>query len=155
MRHRKSSLKLGRTASHRHAMMRNMVTSLFEYERITTTLVKARALRSLADKVITLAKKGDLHASRLAENILTKKGVVSKLFKEARERYMDRPSGYATLVKVAARKGDAAPMAVLELVKPGQMKVAAKPLSAKADREKRKAASQKAAAEKAPEAAEE
>lgn len=147
MRHRKSNLKLGRTASHRNAMMRNMVTSLFECERITTTLVKAKALRSLADKVVTLAKRGDLHASRLAETILTKKDVVGKLFKEAQERYMDRPSGYTTLVKVAPRKGDAAPMAVLELIKPGQIKVAAKPASAKADREKRKAASQKTVAE--------
>lgn len=153
MRHRKSDLKLGRTASHRNAMLRNMVTSLFEYGRVTTTLVKAKALRSLADKMVTLAKRGDLHASRLAETVFTKKDVASKLFAEAKERYMDRPSGYATLVKVAPRKGDAAPMAVLELIKPGHMKAAVKPASgSKSDREKRIAASQKAAAETATEA---
>lgn len=147
MRHRKSNVKLGRTASHRNAMLRNMVTSLFECEKVTTTLVKAKVLRSLADKVVTLAKRGDLHASRLASNILTKESVLDKLFGEAKTRYMDRPSGYSTLVKIAPRKGDAAPMAILELVKPGQIKVASKPAAAKADRSKRMAASQKATAE--------
>jgi large subunit ribosomal protein L17 len=118
MRHAKSGYKLGRTASHRRAMLRNMVTSLFEHERITTTEVKAKALKPLAEKMITLAKRGDLHARRQALSVLTKKDVTHKLFSEIKDRYMDRAGGYITIVRVGVRQGDCAEMAVIQLIKP-------------------------------------
>ena len=126
MRHRKANVKLGRTASHRDAMLRNMVTSLFEYEKITTTLHKAKALRPLADKLVGLAKRGksDLHALRQAAVFITKRPILNKIFDDAALRFSDRPSGYTTMVKVAPRKGDAAPMVVLELMKQGEAKAA-------------------------------
>lgn len=126
MRHRKANVKLGRTATHRDAMLRNMVTSLFEYDRITTTLSKAKALRPLADKMIGLAKKGkaDLHSLRQAAAVLTKRTVLDKLFDEAAGRFSDRGCGYTVMVKTGLRKGDAAPMVILELSKPGQQKAA-------------------------------
>jgi len=97
MRHRKAGVKLNRTASHRKAMFRNMVTSLFEHESIVTTHAKAKALRPLADKMITLAKRGDLHSRRQVLAILTKKSVTHKLFSDIKDRYMDISSGYTTL----------------------------------------------------------
>lgn len=124
MRHRKSNVKLGRTASHRDAMLRNMVTSLFEYDRITTTVSKAKALRPLADKMIGLAKngKGDLHSFRQAASVITKRAVLDKIFAEASGRFSDRDCGYTIMVKTGLRKGDAAPMVILELIKAGQPK---------------------------------
>lgn len=118
MRHRKAGFKLNRTASHRKAMMRNMVTSLFEHESIVTTRAKAKAVRPLADKMITLAKRGDLHARRQALSVLTKKSVTHKLFGEIKDRYMDRSGGYTSIVRIQSRRGDAAEMAVLRLFKP-------------------------------------
>jgi len=124
MRHRKANVKLGRTASHRDAMLRNMVTSLFEYERITTTVSKAKALRPLADKMIGLAKsgKGDLAAFRQAAAVITKRTVLDKIFNEAAAQFSDRSCGYTIMVKTGLRRGDAAPMVILELIKPGQVK---------------------------------
>lgn len=118
MRHRKSGSKLNRTASHRKAMLRNMVTSLFEHEKIVTTHAKARELRPLAEKMITLAKRGDLHARRQALAVLTKKSITAKLFSEIKDRYMEINGGYTALIKVGPRVGDAAPLTVIELVDP-------------------------------------
>lgn len=116
MRHRKAGRKLGRTASHRKAMLRNMVTSLFEHERIVTTVPRAKEARKVADKMITLAKRGDLHARRQAHAYIQKKDVVAKLFDEIQEQYADRKGGYTRIIRTGTRQGDAASMAILELV---------------------------------------
>jgi large subunit ribosomal protein L17 len=116
MRHRKASLKLGRTSSHRNAMFRNMVTSLFKHQRIRTTDVKAKELRRWADNLITLAKRGDLHARRQALSIVREKEVVHKLFAEATELYGDRSGGYTRIIKLGTRPGDAAPISMIELI---------------------------------------
>lgn len=116
MRHRKSGRKLGRNASHRKAMLRNMVTSLFEHERIVTTVPKAKEARRVADKMITLAKRGDLNARRQAYAYIMRKDVVAKLFDELPEQYADRQGGYTRIIRTGIRQGDAAPMAILELV---------------------------------------
>jgi len=116
MRHRKSGRKLGRTSAHRKAMLRNMVTSLFEHERIVTTVPKAKEARCVADKMITLAKRGDLHARRQALSYIQSKDIVAKLFDEIQSQYTDRQGGYTRIIKTGTRHGDAAPMAILELV---------------------------------------
>ena len=116
MRHRKASLKLNRTTSHRNAMFRNMVTSLFKQERIRTTGAKAKELRRWADHLITLAKRGDLHARRQALAIVREKQVVHKLFEEANEKFGHSAGGYTRIVKLGRRTGDAAPMSLIELV---------------------------------------
>ncbi|MBW1840904.1 MAG: 50S ribosomal protein L17 [Deltaproteobacteria bacterium] len=118
MRHRKSSVKLNRTSSHRNAMFRNMVTSLFKHERIRTTDVKAKELRRWADNLITLAKRGDLHARRQALSIIREKDVVHKLFEEATERFGAVSGGYTRIVKLGRRPGDAAPISLIELITP-------------------------------------
>ena len=118
MRHRKSGLKLNRTSSHRDAMFRNMVTSLFKYEQIRTTDTKAKELRRWADHLITLAKRGDLHARRNALSIIREKNVVHKLFEEAPERFGSVNGGYTRIVKLGRRPGDAAPISLIELVVP-------------------------------------
>jgi len=116
MRHRKAGLKLNRTSSHRKAMFRNMVTSLFKHERIRTTDVKAKELRRWADNLITLAKRGDVHARRQALSIVREKDVVHKLFAEAKEKYGAVSGGYTRIVKLGRRPGDAAPISLIELV---------------------------------------
>jgi large subunit ribosomal protein L17 len=116
MRHRNSGRKLGRTTSHREAMFRNMVTSLFEHERIVTTTPKAKEARRLADKMITLAKKGDLHARRQALSFIRSKDVVAKLFDVIQLQFVDRNGGYTRIIQTGVRQGDAAAMAILELV---------------------------------------
>lgn len=116
MRHRKAGSKLNRTASHRNAMFRNMVTSLFKYDRIQTTDAKAKMLRGWADHMVTLAKRGDLHARRQALSIMREKKVVHKLFEEAPKRFADRPGGYTRVIKAGRRPGDAAPLSIVELV---------------------------------------
>ncbi len=116
MRHRKAGLKLNRTSSHRDAMFRNMVTSLFKYERIRTTDTKAKGLRRWADHLITLAKRGDLHARRQALSIIREKAVVYKLFSEANERFGTMSGGYTRIVKLGSRPGDAALVSMIELV---------------------------------------
>jgi large subunit ribosomal protein L17 len=115
MRHRKSGVKLNMTTSHRDAMFRNMATSLFKYGRIKTTDVRARELRRWADHLITLAKRGDLHALRQVMSVLREKDVVHKLFKEAGQRYAETTSGYTRLTKLGPRKGDAADLSLVEL----------------------------------------
>jgi large subunit ribosomal protein L17 len=97
-------------------MMRNMVTSLLEHERIVTTTPKAKELRKLTDKMITLAKRGDLHARRQALAVIRSKKVVDKLFSKLKEEYMDRNGGYTRIIRTGNRSGDAASMAIIELV---------------------------------------
>lgn len=116
MRHKYSGRKLGRTSSHRNAMFRNMVTSLFEHERIVTTTEKAKEARPIAEKMITLAKRGDLHARRQALSFIRSKDVVEKLFTEIKDNFEDRKGGYTRIIKTGVRKGDCASMAILELV---------------------------------------
>lgn len=116
MRHNKAGRRLGRTTSHREAMFRNMVTSLFAHEKITTTDAKAKEIRSVAEKLITLGKRGDLHAVRQAAAYIREKSVVTKLFSTIAPRYKDRPGGYTRIVKLGSRLGDAASMSVIELV---------------------------------------
>jgi len=116
MRHRKAGLKLNRTSSHRTAMFRNMVTSLFKHERIRTTDVKAKELRRWADNLITLAKRGDVHARRQALSIIREKDVVHKLFAEAAQRFGSVSGGYTRIVKLGRRPGDAAPISLIELI---------------------------------------
>lgn len=115
MRHRKAGVKLSRTSSHRDAMFRNMVTSLIKYERIKTTDVKAKELKRLADRMITLGKRGDLHAQRQAHAIIREKDVVYKLFSEIAPRFKDVEGGYTRTVRIDCRDGDAAPMMLIEL----------------------------------------
>jgi large subunit ribosomal protein L17 len=116
MRHGKSGRKLGRTSSHRQAMFRNMVTSLFEHERIVTTEQKAKEIRPIAEKMITLAKRGDLHARRQALDYIRRKDVVAKLFDEIQSQFGNRQGGYTRIIKTGIRQGDAAAMAIIELV---------------------------------------
>lgn len=116
MRHRMSGRKLNRTSSHRKAMFSNMVVSLLDHEQIKTTLPKAKELRRIADKMITLGKRGDLHARRQALSVIKDNAVVSKLFSDLAERYKERNGGYTRVLKAGHRYGDMAPMAVIELV---------------------------------------
>jgi large subunit ribosomal protein L17 len=116
MRHRKAGLKLNRTSSHRNAMFRNMVTSLLKHDRIRTTGPKAKEVRRWADHLITLAKRGDLHARRQALSIVREKDVVHKLFDQAAERFGNISGGYTRIVKLGIRPGDAAPISLVELV---------------------------------------
>ena len=117
MRHNYSGRKLNRTAPHRKMLMRNLVTALFEHERIETTVHKAKETRSLAERMITFAKRGDLHARRMAARKVNKPHVLQKLFEEIGPRYAERPGGYTRILRLSgARKGDGAEMAILELV---------------------------------------
>jgi len=108
--------KLGRDSAHRTATFRSMVTSLFAYEKIETTEIKAKEARVLAEKMITLAKKGDLHSRRLAAAVITDPKVLQKLFESVAGRYTMRKGGYTRILKVGPRRGDAAPMVILELM---------------------------------------
>jgi large subunit ribosomal protein L17 len=116
MRHRKKGRKLGRTSAHRKAMLSNMAASLIKHEQISTTLPKAKELRGVVDRLITLGKRGDLHARRQAIAALGDKAMVGKLFATLGPRYAERPGGYTRVLKAGFRYGDAAPMAVIELV---------------------------------------
>lgn len=116
MRHRKAKFKLGMRTAHREAMLRNMVTSLLEYETITTTDARAKAIRSLADKMITLGKRGDLHARRQAMQVIRSKRVAKILFDEIAPRFQAREGGYTRVIKKGYRAGDCASMSLVELV---------------------------------------
>jgi large subunit ribosomal protein L17 len=116
MRHQKKTLKLGLTAAHRKALLANQVCSLIEHERIKTTLAKAKAVRPLAEKMVTLGKNGSLHARRTALAVLRQKGAVRKLFEDIAPRSADRNGGYTRIVKLGARKSDSAPVAFIEWV---------------------------------------
>lgn len=116
MRHLKGYRKLGRETSHRMAMLRNMATSLLEHERIETTLPKAKELRGVVEKVITMGKNGSLHNRRKALAIVYKDDVVKKVFGEIAVRFKDRPGGYTRILRKGPRFGDGAEMALIELV---------------------------------------
>jgi large subunit ribosomal protein L17 len=116
MRHRKGPRKLNRTSSHRKAMFANMSAALIKHEQIVTTLPKAKELRSIVDKLITLGKRGDLHARRQALSTIKDRALVEKMFSTLAERYADRPGGYTRVLKAGFRHGDNAPMAIIELV---------------------------------------
>jgi large subunit ribosomal protein L17 len=116
MRHRNAFRKLNRTATHRSALFASLATALIKHEQIATTLPKAKELRRVADRLITLAKKGDLHARRLAFSRIRDEAMVAKLFETLGPRYAARPGGYTRVLKAGFRYGDSAPMAVIELV---------------------------------------
>jgi large subunit ribosomal protein L17 len=123
MRHLKSGRKLNRTSSHRWALLRNLITCLLRDEKIKTTDPKAKELRRWVDRVITLGKRGHLHARRQALSIICDKGVVRKLFDTLAPRFKDRSGGYTRIVKIGRRRGDAAPISLIELV--GSAEIAA------------------------------
>ncbi len=116
MRHRAKGRQLSRTASHRRALLNNMVTSLFQHERIVTTEAKAKELRPFAEKLITLARRGDLHARRLAERKIKDRDVLARLFTEIGPRFAGRPGGYIRILKLGHRPGDGADQARIELL---------------------------------------
>jgi large subunit ribosomal protein L17 len=126
MRHNNAGRRLGRTTSHRIAMFRNMVTSFLSHERITTTDAKAKELRSIAEKMITFGKKGDLHSMRQAASYIRDKKVVTKLFTAIAPRYKERDGGYTRIVKLGVRPGDNAPVSLIELVEEEMVKTPAK-----------------------------
>ncbi len=117
MRHNIAGRKLGRATGHRRALYRNLVTDLLKHEKIITTEPKAKEVRGLAERMITLGKKGGLHSYRQALAFITDKKVTEKIFAELGPRYKERPGGYTRMVKLAPRLGDGAPMVQLELVK--------------------------------------
>ncbi|MFO7734176.1 MAG: 50S ribosomal protein L17 [Candidatus Aminicenantes bacterium] len=131
MRHKVTRGNLSRNTAHRRALLRNLVTSFLERERMRTTLVKARTARPIAEKMITLAKRGTLHARRQALAYMTKESAVKKLFDEIGPRFSERPGGYTRIVKLAPRAGDGAQMAMLELIGSEYKKKAKKKKDAK------------------------
>lgn len=142
MRHHKSGKKLGRTPAHRKALFRNMVTSLLKHQRIVTTEVKAKEIGRLTEKMITLGKRGDLHARRQAIAFIKSNEVVKSLFSEYADRYKDRDGGYTRVIKLEPRSGDNAPMAIVELVD--------RPVEEKSEEKQSKKADKKTAARKKP-----
>jgi len=151
MRHGMANRKLGRTSSHRNAMFRNQLASLIESERIITTLPKAKELRPIAEKLITLAKNDSVHNRRQAARQVQDDALIAKLFDTLGPRFSTRPGGYTRIMKLGARRGDAAEMAILELVERSEEKTEAKEAPAKAE----KAEKPKKAAPKKEEPAEE
>jgi large subunit ribosomal protein L17 len=165
MRHGNYGGKLGRTSAHRSALFRNMVTSLLEHERIETTDAKAKEVRRIAERMITLGKRGDLHARRHALRVIRSREVAAKVSSDLAERFRQRAGGYTRIVKHRIRIGDAAPLSIVELVegaapekpqgKGGKRSAKAKPgsekpKSAKAKTEKKAAAAEKPARKRAP-----
>ena len=144
MRHRVDTFKVGRSSAHRRSMLANMVSSLFEHGSIQTTVVKAKAARSFAERLITIGKKGDLHRRRLAVSKLRDKGAVKKVFDEIAPGYDGRNGGYTRILKLGKRRGDAAEMCILQLVEVAAVEEAPK--------KEAKAAPKKAKAEEAPKA---
>lgn len=116
MRHNAGYRKLGRTKEHRKALLRNLATDLFRHERLTTTLPKAKELRPYAEKLITLARRDDLHSRRLVSEVIHDKGVIKKMFDTLGPRFTSRPGGYSRILKLGPRPGDGADMAIVELV---------------------------------------
>ncbi len=116
MRHNVSGRKLNRTPAHRKMLYRNLVTSLFKHEKIQTTVPKAKEARAVAEKLITFAKRGDLHARRMAARKINEPAVLAKLFEEIGPRYAERPGGYTRILRLGPRKGDNAELVILELV---------------------------------------
>lgn len=116
MRHLKAGRRLARTTEHRTAMLRNLITQLLEHERVQTTQAKAKEARMWAEKIITMAKRGDLHARRQTLRVVRSKKAMAKLFGELKDRYQDRPGGYTRIIPLGFRLGDGAPLSLLELV---------------------------------------
>jgi large subunit ribosomal protein L17 len=131
MRHVKAFRRLGMNASHRKAMMRNMVTSLIEHERIETTDTRAKEIRRLADRMVTLGKRGDLHSLRLSLKTVRTKTAAKKLFDELGPRFKEKQGGYTRIVKIGRRHGDSADMAILEWSLPQASQESSKKKSAK------------------------
>lgn len=119
MRHQNKGRSLGRTASHREALLRNMATSLIQHERINTTTEKAKELRPFVERLITLGKRGDLHARRMAARKVADRDALVKLFDTIGPRFSERPGGYTRILKTGHRRGDGAEMALIELVDRG------------------------------------
>ncbi len=126
MRHRKAGKKLGRDCAHRRALYRNLVTSLFKHEEISTTHSKAKAIRPIAERMVTLAKRGDLHARRQALSYIMDKSVAHNLFDRMKDRFMDRQGGYIRILKLGRRPGDNAPVAVVQLLSAEEGKTSGK-----------------------------
>jgi large subunit ribosomal protein L17 len=151
------SRKLSRTSAHRRALYRNMVTSLLDHERIETTDAKAKEVRRLAERMITLGKRGTLHARRRALRVIRRREITAKVFDDLAERYRDRPGGYTRVLKLRTRPGDAAPISIVELVDAGATS-APEPVKKKAPAKKaaavktpaKKSTAKKAASKKAP-----
>lgn len=143
MRHQKSGKKLGRTSAHRKALMRNMVTSLLKHERIVTTAVKAKEIGRLAERMITLGKKGTLHTRRQAVAFIQSGEVAKRVFTVYAERYRNRDGGYTRVIKLEPRVGDNAPMAIVELVDRPIVPKDSDKKKAKADAKKEKADAKK------------
>ncbi len=141
MRHMKEGRKLRRTASHRKALLRNMVSSLFEFEKIETTDAKAKELKKVADKMITWGKRGDLHARRLTLRVISNRKVVQKLFSDIAPRFKERNGGYTRIIKTGRRKGDNAPLSIIELIPQEEKKA---PASGGKKEGKKKSTKQKA-----------
>jgi large subunit ribosomal protein L17 len=134
---------LGRTSAHRLAMYRNLVTSLLEHERIETTDAKAKEVRRIADRMITLGKRGDLHARRRAMRVIRERDVTAKVFDVLADRYRSRPGGYTRVLKTRRRVGDAAAMSIVELVEPLEPPKSQKKSQGKPDKKPKKAAARK------------
>ena len=152
MRHRKAGRHLGRDSAHRRALYRNLVTDLLRYERITTTDAKAREIRPIAEKMITLGRRGDLHARRQALRYLYDRYVVEKVFEDIAPRMASRPGGYLRITRLEPRKGDGAAMAVIETVDYHEAAEAAASAMAEADSREQSEPAAATAAEAVPEA---
>ena len=152
MRHQRYGGKLGRTGAHRDAMFRNLVTSLLEHERVQTTDAKARQIRRIAERMITLGKRGDLHARRRAAALIRSREVTAKVFGSLADRFRARPGGYTRMLKLGRRVGDAAPLAIVELVEAPELakgKPAGKPAGKSRGRAEKAPAAPKARGAKA------
>jgi large subunit ribosomal protein L17 len=145
MRHLKSGRKLNRTSAHRKALFRNLVTSLLQHESVQTTDAKAKELRSHADRIITLGKRGTLHARRQALAFVRSASVVKKLFDDIAPRFEARPGGYTRVIKLGIRRGDAAPLSLVELTERSE--------AGKSEAERKRARRQRAREKKAAAAA--
>ena len=145
MRHRKKTVKLGRSQSHRNALLSNQVCSLIEHSRIKTTLSKAKAVRPLAEKMLTLGKKGTLHARRTALSVLRHKDIVKKLFEEIAPRSAARNGGYTRIIKLGPRQSDSAPLAFIEWVDAPVIEEPIEPATEKKSKAKKSEASAEAA----------
>jgi len=149
MRHLHAHRKLGRPTAHRLSMLRNLVTSLLDQERITTTDAKAKEVRPIAERMITYGKRGDLHARRQALRFVRSRQVVHKIFDSVAKRYADRPGGYTRIIKLGRRAGDGAPLSIIELIPDAQARKpkpggkTKKPAAKGKAREKAKASSPK------------
>jgi large subunit ribosomal protein L17 len=139
MRHLHAHRKLRRPTAHRLSLLRNLVTSLLEHERITTTDAKAKAMRPIAERIITYGKRGDLHARRRALRVVRSREVVHKVFESVAKRFADRPGGYTRIVKLGRRTGDGAPLSIIELLPEVQADKPAPSAKAKKHSTKRKA----------------